>query len=146
MSFGLTYKTLVGKEAIAALLSFSTKGSSKDKNAMKVVKAMSIIKKKHPKFKVDGEMQLDAAIVPEVAKLKCPKSKVGGKANTLIFPDLDSGNIAYKLVERLAKAEAVGPIIQGLRKPINDLSRGCDVEEIVDLTAITVLQAREEEK
>ena len=123
------------------MLSHSTKGSAKHADVDKVLEALKIAKEKFPTLNVDGELQLDAAIVPEVAATKAPNSKVAGHANTLIFPDLDAGNIGYKLVQRLAKAEAYGPITQGINKPVNDLSRGCSSDDIVGVVAITVLQA-----
>jgi len=125
-----------------ALLSFSTFSSAKDEMVDKVRKAVELAQKQKPKFIIDGEMQVDTALVPEVAKLKAPESKIQGDANVLIFPDLNSGNIGYKLVQRMGGAKAIGPVIQGLRKPVNDLSRGCIVEDIVNLTAITVVQAQ----
>lgn len=128
-----------------AMLSFSTKGSAKHPLADKVRNATFIIKKKRPDLVVDGELQVDAAIVPEVCKIKCPRCRIQGNANVLIFPDLQSANISYKLVERLGKTKAIGPIIQGLKKPVNDLSRGCNVEDIVNLTAITAVEAKNEE-
>lgn len=124
-----------------AMLSFSTKGSAKDQLLDKVIKATSIVKQKRHDLVIDGEMQLDAAIIPEVAKKKCPISPIQGDANVLIFPDLNSGNIGYKLVQRFAHATAIGPIVQGLNKPVNDLSRGCNVEDIVDVVAITAITA-----
>ena len=123
------------------MLSYSTKGSAKSEHVDKVINATKLVKDKYPNLKIDGELQLDAAIVPEVAATKAPNSKVAGHANTLIFPDLDAGNIGYKLVQRLAKAEAYGPITQGINKPVNDLSRGCSSDDIVGVVAITVLQA-----
>ncbi len=136
-----TWKVLIGGEPRVAMLSFSTKGSARHEMVDKVVEATNIAKEIAPDIPIDGELQLDAAIVPEVAKLKAPDSKVAGNANILIFPELEAGNIGYKLVQRLAKAEAIGPITQGLAMPINDLSRGCSVDDIVNVTAITALQA-----
>ncbi len=120
-----------------ALLSFSTKGSAQHPKLDKIHEALKMIKYKRPKLIIDGELQVDAALVPEVAKKKCPKSPIKGDANVLIFPDLESANIAYKLVERLAKARAIGPLLQGLKKPVNDLSRGCNYKDIVNVTAFT---------
>ncbi len=136
-----TGKALVGFEPRVAMLSFSTKGSGKHPLIDKVIEATKIAKEKKPELLIDGELQADAALIPSIGERKAPNSKIAGKANVLIFPDLNSGNIAYKLVERLAKAEAIGPISQGMRKPINDLSRGCSAEDIVNVVAITVLQA-----
>ena len=136
-----SYELLFEDEPIVAMLSHSTNGSSKHIDVDKVKNATKLANLKYPNYKIDGEMQLDAAIVPEVAKTKYYDSKVAGKANVLIFPDLDSGNIGYKLVQRLAKAEAYGPITQGIAKPINDLSRGCSVDDIVGVIAITCLQS-----
>ncbi len=137
-----SFEKLVGKEAKVAMLSYSTKGSAKSELTEKVINATNIAKDMFPELKLDGELQLDAAIVPEVAKSKAPGSDVAGRANTLIFPDLDAGNIGYKLVQRLAKAEAYGPITQGIAAPINDLSRGCSVDDIVGVIAITAVQAQ----
>ena len=137
-----SFKVLVEKEPIVAMLSHSTKGSAKHDDVTKVVDATEIAKGDYPEYKIDGELQLDAAIVPEVAKSKAPGSEVAGRANVLIFPDLDAGNIGYKLVQRLANAEAYGPITQGIASPINDLSRGCSVDDIVGVVAITSVQAQ----
>lgn len=138
-----TGKALVGFEPRVAMLSFSTKGSGKHPLVDKVIEATKIAKEKKPELLIDGELQADAALIPSIGERKAPNSKIAGKANVLIFPDLHSGNIAYKLIERLAKAEAIGPISQGMKKPVNDLSRGCSVEDIVNVVAITVLQAGE---
>ncbi|MBP8717929.1 MAG: phosphate acetyltransferase [Candidatus Atribacteria bacterium] len=137
-----TAQVLMGVEPKVAMLSFSTKGSAKHPLVDKVIQATEIVKKKAPDLKVDGELQADAALIPEIGKRKAPDSEIAGKANVLIFPDLQAANIAYKLVERLAKAEAIGPISQGMRKPVNDLSRGCSAQDIVNVVAITALQAQ----
>ena len=135
-----SFKLLTGVDPVVAMLSHSTKGSAKHNDVNKVVKATEIAKKKYKNYLIDGELQVDAAIVPEIAKIKAPDSKVAGHANVLIFPDLDAGNIGYKLVERLGKAKAYGPITQGIAAPVNDLSRGCSIEDIVGAVAITVIQ------
>ena len=137
-----SFRALTGEEPKIAMLSHSTKGSAKHALVDKVTAAVSIAHEKYPELNLDGELQLDAAIVPSVAKSKAKDSKVAGQANVLIFPNLDCGNIGYKLVQRLAGAEAVGPVSQGFAKPINDLSRGCSIADIVSVVAITAVQAQ----
>ena len=139
-----TYKLLIGKEPKVALLSYSTLGSAKSDSTTKVMEAKNIVNNTRPDVIIDGELQLDAALDETVASLKAPTSHVAGHANVLIFPNLDAGNIGYKLVERFAGANAYGPITQGLDKPINDLSRGCKTEDIVGAVAITAVQAQKE--
>lgn len=137
-----SFKRLIGKEARIALLSHSSYGSADNNDAKKVSEAVAYIKEHYPELNADGELQLDAAIVPEVGASKAPGSPVAGKANVLIFPDLDAANIGYKLVQRLGKAEAYGPILQGLAAPVNDLSRGCNAEDVIGVIAITCVQAQ----
>ncbi len=138
-----SWKAFMGSEAKVALLSYSTKSSAKGDSADKVREAIKLVNEKAPELAADGELQLDAALVQSVADLKAPGSTVAGNANVLIFPDLQSGNIGYKLVQRLGKAEAYGPILQGIAKPVNDLSRGCNAEDIVGVVAITAVQAQQ---
>ena len=141
ISSAKSFKQLVEKEPKVAMLSYSTYGSAKSELTEKVINATKLVKEKKPELIVDGELQLDAAIVPEISKSKAPGSPVEGNANVLIFPDLNAGNIGYKLVQRLAKAEAYGPLCQGIAKPVNDLSRGCSADDIVGVVAITAVQA-----
>lgn len=141
ISSSKSFEQLVGKEAKVALLSYSTYGSAHSELTEKVIEATNLLKEKIPDLICDGELQLDAAIVPEINASKAPGSPLKGEANTLIFPNLDAGNIGYKLVQRLAKAEAYGPLCQGIAKPVNDLSRGCNSDDIVGVVAITAVQA-----
>ena len=138
-----SFETLVGKPSKVAMLSYSTYGSARSELTEKVINATKLLKEQMPNLVCDGELQLDAAIIPEVASSKAPNSPVAGKANTLIFPDLNAGNIGYKLVQRLAKAEAYGPLCQGVAKPVNDLSRGCSAKDVAGVVAITAVQAHE---
>ncbi|MEA3496584.1 MAG: phosphate acetyltransferase [Bacteroidota bacterium] len=143
VSSAKTAKNIAKIEARVAMLSFSTKGSAKHEMCDKVIEATRLAKEMMPELKIDGELQADAAIVEAIGKKKAPESEIAGKANVLVFPSLEVGNIAYKLVQRLAGAEAVGPVLQGMAAPINDLSRGCSVDDIVNLVAITANQANE---
>ncbi|MFH1062733.1 MAG: phosphate acetyltransferase [Candidatus Omnitrophota bacterium] len=140
------FSLLVEEEPKVALLSFSTKGSAQHEMVDKIVRAKAIIDEKYPELIADGELQLDAAIVPEVAKIKAPDSKVAGAANVLIFPDLNAGNISYKMVQRLAKAEVIGPMMNGVSKPCSDLSRGCTIDEIVNAVCTTSIRVTQENK
>ena len=142
LSSAQSFKSLIGAEPRVAMLSYSSYGSAKSEHVEKVQNATKIAKELAPDLSLDGELQLDAALVPEVGQLKAPESKVAGKANVLVFPNLDAGNIGYKLVQRLAKAEAYGPVTQGMAKPVNDLSRGCSSEDIEGVVAITCVQAQ----
>ena len=141
VSTAKTARAIGGFEPKVAMLSFSTKGSAKHEMADKVIRAVKMAKEINPKIAIDGEMQADAAVVPSIGKSKAPESAIAGCANVLVFPTLESGNIGYKLLQRLGDAEAVGPVLQGMAAPINDLSRGSSVEEIINLIAITVNQA-----
>lgn len=143
ISSSKSFKQLVEKEPKVAMLSYSTYGSAKSELTKKVIDATNLVKQKDSNMIVDGELQLDAAIIPEVAEFKAPESPLKGNANVLIFPNLDTGNIGYKLVQRLAKAEAYGPLCQGISKPVNDLSRGCSSKDIAGVIAITAVQAQE---
>ena len=142
ISSAASYRQLIQDEPRVAMLSYSTYGSAKSALVDKMQEATKLAKEKAPELKLDGELQLDAAIVDSVAKSKAPSSDVAGSANVLIFPNLDAGNIGYKLTQRLAKAEAYGPILQGIAKPVNDLSRGCSAEDIAGVVAITAIQAQ----
>ena len=137
-----SFEQLVGKEAKVAMLSYSTYGSAKSELTEKVIQATNLVKEKVPNLVVDGELQLDAAIIPEISEFKAPDSPLKGNANVLIFPDLNSGNIGYKLVQRLGKAEAYGPLCQGIARPVNDLSRGCSSKDVAGVIAITAVQAQ----
>ena len=142
ISSSKSFKQLIGEEPKVAMLSYSTYGSAHSASTEKVIEATKKAQEKEPDLIVDGELQLDAAIIPEIAEFKAPNSKLKGEANVLVFPDLGAGNIGYKLVQRLAKAEAYGPLCQGIAKPVNDLSRGCSAEDIAGVVAITAVQAQ----
>ena len=143
ISSSKSFEQLVGKEPKVAMLSYSTYGSAHSASTEKVIEATKLVKEKEPELLADGELQLDAAIVPEVAEFKAKGSPLKGEANVLVFPDLGAGNIGYKLVQRLAKAEAYGPLCQGIAKPVNDLSRGCNSEDVAGVVAITAVQAQQ---
>lgn len=146
ISSSKSFKQLVGEEPKVAMLSYSTYGSAHSASTEKVIEATKLVKEKAPKLIVDGELQLDAAIVPEVAEFKAKGSPLKGQANVLVFPDLGAGNIGYKLTQRLAKAEAYGPLCQGIAKPVNDLSRGCSSQDVAGVVAITAVQAQQIKK
>ena len=141
ISTAVNHTKLTGEEAYVAMLSFSTKGSAKHELVDKVLEATRIVRDKRPDINVDGELQFDAAIIDSIGKKKAPESNVAGRANVLVFPDLQAGNIGYKIAQRLGKAEAVGPVVQGLKKPLFDLSRGCSVDDIVSTSALAALMA-----
>ena len=143
ISSAKSFEQFVERTAKIGMLSYSTYGSARSESTQKVIEATNLVRQKEPNILIDGELQLDSAIIPEVAKLKAPESTVAGHVNTLVFPNLDAGNIGYKLVQRLGKAEAYGPICQGIAKPVNDLSRGCSAEDIAGVIAITAVQAQE---
>ena len=143
ISSSKSFEKLVGEDAKVAMLSYSTYGSAHSASTEKVIEATNKVKEKEPNLLVDGELQLDAAIIPEVAEFKAKGSPLKGQANVLIFPDLGAGNIGYKLVQRLAKAEAYGPLCQGIAKPVNDLSRGCSAKDVAGVVAITAVQAQQ---
>ena len=143
ISSSKSFEQLVGKEPKVAMLSYSSYGSAHSASTEKVIEATKLVKEKEPNLLVDGELQLDAAIVPEVAEFKAKGSPLKGQANVLVFPDLGAGNIGYKLTQRLAKAEAYGPLCQGIAKPVNDLSRGCSSEDVAGVVAITAVQAQQ---
>ena len=141
ISTAINHRKLTGEEPYIAMLSFSTRGSAQHESVDKVIQATELVRKKHPELNVDGELQFDAAIIDSIGRRKAPGSSVAGRANVLIFPDLNAGNIGYKIAQRLGKAEAIGPVVQGLQKPFFDLSRGCSVEDIVNTSAIAVLMS-----
>ncbi len=140
-----SFKELIGEEPVVAMTSYSTYGSAKNPLVDKVVEATKLAKEKAPNLRLDGELQIDAALVPKTSEKKAPGNKVQGQANVLVFPDLNAGNIAYKIVQYLGQAEAYGPLLQGIAKPVNDLSRGCSVDDIVGVVAITSVQAQNAE-
>lgn len=137
----VNHQKLTGEDPYIAMLSFSTKGSAEHESVDKVIQAAELVRKKHPDLNIDGELQFDAAIIDSIGRRKAPGSKVAGRANVLIFPDLNAGNIGYKIAQRLGKADAVGPVVQGLKRPFFDLSRGCSVDDIVNTSAIAVLMS-----
>jgi len=139
---GINARTLLGIDPKIAFLSFSTKGSAGHKDADKVIEALAIAREINPELDMDGELQLDASIIPSVASKKVHESSVAGQANVLVFPDLDAGNIGYKLVQYMANAKAIGPILQGFAKPVNDMSRGASVDDLIAVSAITSVQAK----